>query len=423
MREDFLHYLWNSKEFNLNGLQLTDGRPIQIIRFGRHNKDAGPDFLEARVRIAQTLWVGNIELHLKSSDWLLHQHQHDSAYNNVILHVVWEEDRSLFRENGERIPCLELCGKIPPEIYTRYKKILTNQAWIPCQIHFSKVPERVKVMWLERLLIERMEEKTKKIEENLRFNNFSWAETFYQTLARNFGAKKNSPPFELLAKSIPLPLLAKHRDQPLQVAALLFGQAGFLDENFKDEYPLQLKKEFQFLKKKYQLLPLKKENWKFLRMRPANFPTIRIAQFAALMVQSTSLFSRILEAESLVELADLFQINISEYWHTHYLFDRSGKVQVRKPGKAIVDSLVINAIVPVLFLYGQYKYDESFTHKALRFLDEMAPEKNEVIKKWMDLGFIPCSAGQTQGLLQLKNEFCDKKRCLSCAVGSQILRR
>lgn len=422
MREDFLHYLWRMKRFHLEDLKTTEGEAIQIADFGRHNQHAGPDFLEAKVRVGETLWAGNVEIHLNASEWLTHKHQEDKTYDNVILHVVLEEDQPVFRSNGERIPCLELRKRIPLKVANTYQKIIHNEHWIPCQHLFYSVSDMTKNIWLDRLLVERLEVKTVHIAERLAHNNHSWEETFYQILARNFGVKVNAEPFELLARLTPLNVFGKHKNNLFQIEALLFGQAGLLEKEFEDAYPKAIQKEYQFLRQKYDLYPVKEESWRFLRMRPANFPTIRIAQFATLIYQSTHLFSKILEIDNVKDVENLFVIKLSTYWNNHYVFDKESITRNKTLGKSTIHLLIINTIVPFLFLYGTYKSLEAYRDKALRLLEELNPEKNSIIEKWKTLGLEPESAYQTQALLQLKNEYCTKKRCLECSIGNSILK-
>ncbi len=422
MREDFLHYLWRTKRFNLDNLVSTEGAPLQITHFGKHNHHAGPDFLEAKVQVGETLWAGNVEIHINASEWIAHKHQEDSTYDNVILHVVLEEDQPIYRSTGERIPCLELRRRIPPKIIKTYQKIVHNEHWIPCQHHFYSVPMVTKNLWLDRLLVERLEQKTVPIAERLANSNNAWESVFYELLARNFGVKINAEPFELLAKSTPLNLFAKHKNNRFQIEALLFGQAGLLTVDFTDNYPKSLQKEYQFLQKKYNLQPIKKESWRFMRLRPANFPSIRIAQFATLIYQSTHLFSKILEAENIKAIEKLFKVSLSEYWLNHYIFDKPSAERKKTLGKSTIHLLIINTIVPFLFLYGTHKSIDTYRDKALRFLEALAPEKNSIIEQWKVLGLEPDSAYQTQALLQLKNEYCSKKRCLACAIGNSILK-
>lgn len=423
MKEEFLHYLWRLRRFDLSHLQTTEGDIVEIHQVGVHNTHAGPDFTNARVRIGDTLWAGNVEMHLQASEWVKHQHQEDKAYDNVILHVVMEEDEIICRNNGERIPCLELKKHIAPKIETIYEKLVFNEHWIPCQHHFTSVSEFTRNLWLDRLLVERLEQKTKAIEQRLEQSKNDWEQTFYEFLARNFGVKVNAIPFELVAKSTPVrTVIGKHKNNLPQIEALLFGQAGLLAAEFEDSYPLALQKEYRFLQKKYQLQAIRPELWKFMRMRPANFPTIRIAQFATLIYQSSAMFSKLLEVENIGQIEALFQVKLSDYWLTHYVFDKESKQRNKTLGKSTIHLFIINTIVPFLFLYGKRNAKTEMQDKALRLLEELSPEKNSIISQWKDLGVKPDSAYQTQALLQLKNEYCNKKRCLECSIGNAILK-
>jgi len=422
MREDFLHYLWRMKRLDFSDLHTTEGEQLQIIQVGRHNQHAGPDFLEARIKVGTTTWAGNVEMHVQSSEWIDHQHHKDKTYDNVVLHVVLEEDQAIFRHNGERIPCLELRKRIPAHLSKNYLRLQHNEYWIPCQHQFHQVNEMTRNLWLDRLLVERLEQKTVYIAERLKHNVNNWEDTFYQILARNFGVKVNAEPFELLAISTPHKLYAKHKNQLFQIEALLFGQSGLLEDDFEDAYPTALKKEYAFLRGKYNLTPIKKESWRFLRMRPANFPTIRIAQFANLTYQSLHLFSKILEVETLADIEALFQVKLSDYWHTHYVFDKEASIRPKTLGKSTIHLLVINTIVPCLFLYGMERGLDSYKDRALALLEQLKPEKNNIIRQWEHLGVQPESAYQTQALLQLKNVYCSERRCLECAVGNAILK-
>ncbi len=421
MREDFLYYLWRTHCFEVTNLHTTEGESLEILHFGAYNPNSGPDFVNARIRLGDTTWAGNVEMHLLASEWMIHGHQQDRAYDNVILHVVLEEDQPITRPNGERIPCLELKNLVPPKIAARYHQFLQNEDWIPCQAHLSTVATITKTIWLERLLVERLEQKTATIAGMLSRNANNWEEAFYQALARSFGVHINTAPFELLAKTTPLLLLMKHKNSLFQLEALLFGQAGFLENTFEEDYPNQLKKEYAFLKKKYRLNPILQESWKFMRLRPASFPTIRIAQLATLLFQSDHLFSKMLAAANVGELENMFELKLSNYWLTHYLFDKTAKKSQKKLGKSTIHLLIINTIVPFLFLYGKWRGEDHYQDKALQLLEQLPPEDNHIIQHWQSLGMASSAAHQTQALLQLKNQYCDRKRCLDCAIGSAIL--
>ena len=422
MKEDLLHFLWRFRRFDHADLVTTTKEKVEILHPGEHNSHAGPDFTNARLRIGGTQWAGNVEMHLKSSDWHNHQHQTDPAYRNVILHVVLEEDQPILRTDGSRIPCLEMKNRIPAKLLGTYQRILHNEHWIPCQHHFHTVSEMTKNLWLDRLLVERLERKTENIKTALLKNKMDWEETFYQFTARNFGLKINVQPFELLAQSLPQRLLAKHKDNLLQIEAMLFGQAGMLEKELEDAYPNALKKEYVFLQKKYSLTPIDPMMWKFLRLHPGNFPTVRLAQLAALAQRSVHLFSKILEVETQKEIEALFGVQLGGYWLTHYVFDKESAKRNKSYGKEAIRLLTINTIVPFLFLYGSEIKEESYKDKAFRLLEETKPERNAIIKGWKSLGMEAHSAYKTQALLQLKNEYCDKKKCLECSIGGAVLK-
>lgn len=422
MKEDLLHYAWRLQRFDRTTLQSTTGQPIEILHPGTYNTHAGPDFLNARIRIGDTLWAGNVEMHLKASGWLQHRHQEDRAYDNVILHVVLEEDMPVHHARGERIPCLEMKKRLPPKLAARYLKLLNNEDWIACEPQFSAVSQLTRSLWLERLAAERLEEKAASIARQLEANKEDWEETFYQFLARGFGARVNSEPFMMLAQRCPLLLLRKHRHSLFQMEALLFGQSGLLAGSFGEEYPRQLQKEYQFQRRKFRLHPLPPQSWKFMRLRPANFPTLRIAQLSTLLFQSDNLFSKVMAARTMTEVENVFEVKLSNYWWTHYTFDKTSDKKRKALGRDTIHLLFINTIAPFLFLYGQRRGEEKFQERALELLAATRPESNVVIRRWKSIGADADSAFQTQALLQLKNEYCDKKRCLECAVGSAILK-
>lgn len=422
MKEDLLHFLWRTRRFEQTNLQTTEGEPLEILSPGTHNTHAGPDFLDARLRIGSTTWAGNVEMHLTASEWLRHGHHSDAAYGNVILHVVLDEDQPVVRPDGSRIPCLEMHRLVPSGIANTYQKLLHNEHWIPCHNLFHTVPQMTRTLWLDRMLVERLEQKTAAIREVLEHNGGDWEETFYQFLARNFGLKVNAEPFEALARSLPQRILARHKDNLPQLEALLFGQSGLLPDDCTDIYPNELKKEYDFLRKKYGLTPIEAVQWRFLRLHPGNFPTIRLAEFARLTAQSAHLFSKILEVEKQADIESLFNVKIEGYWLTHYTFGQESPKKNKSLGKEAIRLLTINTIVPFLFLYGKMRGEESFKDKALQLLEALPPEKNSIIDGWQRLGVEPPSAYQTQGLLQLKNVYCDKKRCLECALGAGILK-
>ena len=430
MQEEFLHYLWKFRLFDGNDLVTQSGEPIEILKVGEPNSDSGPDFFNARVKVGKTEWAGNVEIHIRASDWEAHKHQNDKAYDNVILHVVHEADKELKRKNGEIIPTLKLKGKIPEGIYKKYLSFKASNDWIPCGKQIQTVSNFTLNHWLDRLLIERLERKTLPIIASLEKNQNNWEETFYQHLAYGFGLKVNAQPFEQLAKSLPLSVLAKHKDSLLSIEALLFGQAGMLEDltlnpspsgEGNDSYQKQLSKEYSFLKSKFKLKPMDAHLWKFARLHPPAFPTIRIAQFANLIYKSLHLFSKMIEAQNIYTVRSLLHAEASEYWNTHYRFGKISPSRKKLLGEDTKNLLIINIIVPFLFVYAKQKGEPQLTERALDFLDKTEAEKNSIIEKWNMLGVKTENAGQTQALLQLKNEYCSKKRCLECSVGAKLL--
>jgi hypothetical protein len=422
MREAFLHFLWRWRRFEAQNLLTTEGQTLEIIQLGTWNQHAGPDFFDARLRVGDTLWAGNVEIHVRSSEWLAHRHDQDAAYDNVVLHIVLEEDQPIFRKNGERIACLELKKRIPPRILEYWEQLEQERAWIPCQTFYPQVPHIVQLNWLDRLLVERLEQKTEAIAAILNQTQRHWEEAFYRLLARNFGLKVNAEPFETLARSLPMLALAKHKSNLMQVEALVFGQAGLLEGDFKESSPLAMQREYRHLRQKFGLIPMEAAQWKFLRLRPANFPTVRLAQFAALVHRSAHLFSKILEHGTVRELEHLFEIEPSEYWLTHFQLDQPSVRRSKRPGRDFVHLIIINTIVPFLFHYGRENGREELQKRALRLLEELPPESNAIVDGWAALGQKARHAYQTQSLIHLKTRYCDARRCLECGIGNAILK-
>lgn len=419
MKEEFLHYIWKY-QLQTDPLYLIGGNIVEIINPGTHNKDAGPDFFNAKIKIGDTIWAGNIEIHIKASDWYKHKHEIDPAYDNIILHIVAQNDKIIKRQNGTDIPTLEL--KIPKQIYNQYILLTQNKNWLPCETFISKIDDFTLLQWKETLLIERLENKTENIKILLKKNNSNWEETFYQSLASNFGFKINSLPFELLAKSLPVKCLGKHKDQLPLIEAMLFGQSGLLPETTKNNYIINLQKDYKHLALKFGLEPINKSLWKFMRLRPANFPTLRIAQFATLIHKSNKLFSNIIETDNIKNLSKLFEIQASEFWDTHYSFKKESPKKTKNLGEIAFQNLVINTIVPTLFLFGKQKNEQKLVNKSIEWLNQIAPEQNNIIKKWQDLGIKTDNAFDTQALIQLKNVYCKNKKCLNCRIGNQVIR-
>ena len=422
--EDFIHYIWKFRLFDRENLQTTAGENIEVFSAGLPNSDSGPDFHNARLRIGDTTWAGNVEIHLNSSDWHKHHHTNDKAYDNVILHVVYRDDEPIILTNGRPLPTLELRDRISPNLYNRYRHLIYgSQQIIPCEGSVRHVDDITLRNWLTRVLVERLEKRSTAVIAALEKNRGDWEETFYQFLAAQFGFKTNAVPFELMAKSLPQLTLAKHKNNPLQIEALIFGQAGFLDENFTDEYPQKLKEEYGFLQKKYNLIPVEKHLWKFMRLRPQNFPTIRLAQFAALIVRSNHLFSKVLDIKDTASLRKLFSdLEINPYWDTHYRFDTASKSLTKSLGQSSIDILLLNTFVLFLFSYGKHNQLEHFINRSLKLLETLPAEQNNIVTNFDLIGIKVNTAFDSQALLELKNNYCDHKKCLQCGVGNKILR-
>ncbi|MBS3806924.1 MAG: DUF2851 family protein [Bacteroidales bacterium] len=420
--EKFLHYLWKHRLFSEAELFTQSGDQVEVIQVGQHNPDAGPDFQNARIRIGTTIWVGNVEIHIHASDWYHHGHGHDKAYDNVVLQVVLNNNQPVRRTNNELIPTAELL--FDNELFMHYRQLLENESWIPCEKKLPEVDRSIIDFWLSRLTIERLEHKSHEIEQSLRESQNNWESAFYRKLARNFGFKVNAEPFELLARSLPLKHLTRHKDNLFQLEALFFGQAGFLQQKrLDDPYHMKLFDEYLYLRKKFQLKPIEKHLWRFARLRPVNFPTVRIAQFCALMHRSDRLFSNILEKRQIRELKHLLDVEPSSYWHTHYGFHKTSTRKIKRLGSEAFQNLIINTLVPFLFVYGIKQNIPSYKERALDLLLELDPEKNSIIRRWSALGIDAPNAYHSQALLELKNNYCNHRRCLDCQIGNHILMR
>ncbi|NOR73797.1 MAG: DUF2851 family protein [Draconibacterium sp.] len=419
--EEFLQYVWENRLFYSDNLKTIAGEFVEIINQGKRNTDSGPDFFNAKIKINDTIWAGNIEIHKKSSDWRKHKHQTNKAYDNVILHIVEIDDAPVKRNNGELIPTLLL--KFPEQLQINYQNLLNAKTWIACQNQFHKVDPIILQLGYNRLMIERLENKTDEILDRLAKNGNDWNETFYQFLAKMFGFKVNAVPFELLAKSLSLQILAKHKNSLPQLEALLFGNSGLLNKQLiGDDYYLNLRNEYSFLFKKYKLKGIESHIWKFMRLRPGNFPTIRISQFAALIYRSYGLFSKVIEIEKLDELRELFKVQSSEYWNTHYNFNKvSKRNSIKELGETSINTLIINVVIPFLFVFGEKQNKHHLKNRALEFLEQLPAENNSIIKNWNKLGLKTRSAFETQSLLQLKNIYCEPKKCLHCQIGVKIV--
>lgn len=398
----------------------TDGQPVEVVDVGMANTDAGPDFFNAKIKINGTLWAGNVEIHVRSSEWKRHGHQTDKAYDNVILHVVKIADTIVQRTNESAIPQCEL--HYPQSVEEKFEQWLHSKQKIACADEMAHIPDIFISDWKNSLLTERLESKTQEIDHLLTQSENHWEEVFYRTLAHSFGFHINGQAFELLAKSLPLTCLAKHKNNLFQLEAMLFGQSGLL-ENAHDPYAEQLKKEYTFLRQKFGLQPLEASQWKLLRLRPANFPYVRIAQFAALLYRSEKLFSKLLDCKTTEQLTGLFDIQAGSYWDTHCRFDdENTRKTPKKLGKRSINILLINTVIPCLFAYGRNHNDDILQERALEMLQQLPAEQNAVIEQWETAGIRAQNAADTQALLQLRHHYCNEKRCLQCRIGHQLFK-
>lgn len=417
MRERLLQFIWQFQYFNSSHLYTSMGTPVKIIKPGNYNTNQGPDFLNAKIKVGDTLWAGSVEIHVKASEWNLHGHSGDENYKNVILHVVWELDVEL----PETFPCLVLQDRVPVMLLERYDGFMQSSTLIPCASQINKINNLSTLAWEERLVAERLLNKTKIIAAHLAKNKNHWEETFWWMLARNFGIKINMDAFEEMAKSIPVSLLAKNKNQIQTLEALLFGQANMLGPRLTESYPVMLYKEYAYLKRKYNLTP-QPLPIHFLRMRPANFPSVRLAQLAMLIHKSQHLFSTILEAETLTSVKKLLNVTANDYWHYHYQFDEESEFKPKKIGEQMQQNLLINTIIPCLFAYGNLNKKIDIQQKAINWLQELPAEKNKITRAFESLGLKAKSAFDSQYYIQLNNAYCQHKKCLQCSIGNQILK-
>ncbi|MCW3092281.1 MAG: hypothetical protein JWP81_3350 [Ferruginibacter sp.] len=417
MNERLLQYIWQFQYFNRTELSTTDGEPLLIISPGNINRNQGPDFLDGKIKLANTTWAGSIELHILSSDWNNHKHSLDKNYGNVILHVVWQDDIHL----NLPFPVFELRTLVSKILLARFDELMNAKSFIACEKLIGKTAPIIWIAWKERLLVERMQKKTAIILEYLTKNNNHWEETFWWLIARNFGITVNSDAFEKMACSLPLAVLAKHKNQLHQAEALLFGQAGLLENDFLEDYPQMLQREYRFYRKKYQLQPIQIP-LHFLRMRPSNFPTVRLSQLAMLIHNSIHLFSIVKETIYLKDVKKRLNVTANDYWSYHYTFDEATAFKEKNLGTQMINSIMINTVIPVLFAYGHHNGENAYKEKALSWLEQIVEEKNSITKGFDLLGVENKNAFDSQSLIQLKNEYCNKKRCLECAVGNKILK-
>lgn len=418
--EQLLHYVWKHKLFPVKPLQTTDGQSIEIIDTGLWNHNSGPDFFNAKIKINGVLWVGNIEIHMKASDWKLHHHDGNTDYDSVILHIASDIDYEPHRSNGEKIPQMEL--HYPEYLVDNYNELIRTARYPACYRIIPNIQKIILHSWLNTLQIERFEEKTGRIYSLLGKTGCNWEDVFFMTLARNFGFGTNSDAFEIWARSIPLRAVDKHRDSLFQIEAIFFGQSGLLELPV-DEYTERLIKEYTYLKHKFQLTTSENCRWKMMRMRPGNFPHIRIAQLAKLYHKSQGVLSRILETEELEDMRKLLQTDTSEYWISHYTFGQKTIPVKKSLSQASIDLLIINTVVPFLYAYGKHRSISKLTDRASALLEKLKAENNYITRMWKECGLEAAHAGDSQALIQLKKSYCDPKKCLYCRIGFEYFKK
>ncbi len=421
--EQLLHYVWKHKIFPLGMLRTTSGQPVEVIDPGLPNRNAGPDFFNAKLKIDGTLWVGNVEVHMQASDWLRHGHNRDKAYDTVILHIVGDADCEVYRTNGELVPQVLL--SCPEPVRQRYDELRQAEIYPPCYSILGSLPKLTVHSWLSALQVERFGQKARSISGRLEQCNNHWEDVFFITLARNFGFGLNGDAFESWAGHLPFRAVDKHRDNLFQVEAFFLGQAGLLEEDVAgaDAYYQKLRKEFCYLQHKFGLpAPMSVEQWRFLRLRPGNFPHVRLAQLAWLYHKEQALFSRVMEAETLEVVKKILRAETSPYWEEHFNFRKVSSRRVKRVGESALNLIVINTVIPFLYTYGLHKANEMLCERATRFLEALQAENNYVTRLWSGAGLPVYTAADSQALLQLQKEYCEKKDCLRCRFGYEYLR-
>ncbi len=429
--EQLLHYVWKHKLFPLYPLQTTILQGVEVIDPGLHNRNAGPDFFNAKVKINGTLWVGNVEIHVKASDWYLHGHDKDSRYDNVILHVCATIDIDAKNSKGE--PLTQMQISIPDNVMRHYQELLTIDQYPPCYQIIPSLTRLTVHSWMSALQAERLSQKTGAIEERVKKCNGDWENAYFVTLARNYGFGINGDTFEQWAHSIPLHAVDHHRDNLFQIEAIFLGQAGLLSQDsiptryqenaLNDEYFAKLRSEYTYLAHKFSLTPIDHTLWRFLRLRPQNFPHIRLSQLANLYFQRKASLSQLLEATTVEQAKAVLATSVTPYWETHYTFGSESVRNEKRLSPLSLNLLIINTVVPILFAYGRHRGEEKYCDRAFDLLEALRPENNHIVRMWQQCGLSVENAGDSQALIQLKKEYCDKKECLRCRIGYEYLRR
>jgi hypothetical protein len=421
MKEDFLHYLWKFKNFETENLKTSNGEPLTIINSGSYLQMAGPDFFNAQITIGNQKWAGNIEIHLKSSDWYVHHHERDEAYDSVILHVVWEHDTEIFRKDNTEIPVLELKHYVSKKVLDNYTSLKAPKSWIFCEKQLHSIDEFELKNWQERLFFERLERKSKQIEELLLKLGKDWEALLFCLLAKNFGLNTNGETFLRIAQSIPFSILRKESFELENLEALFFAKAGLLSVDKEDRYFKELRKRYVYMSQKYQMEEFISEPVQFFKHRPDNFPTIRLSQLANLYHSQQNLFSKLIQLNSIQGIYEIFKMSVSSYWQNHYQFDKESPKKKKALTKSFIDLLVINTIIPLQFSYAKSQGKE-ISEDVIQLMQQVVAEKNSVVTKFDSFGIQSKNALDTQSLLQLKNEYCNKGRCLECVIGTRLLK-
>jgi hypothetical protein len=424
--EAWLQYIWKTKQFDLQQLcTAEEAQAIEILHFGQHNtQGAGPDFSQARIRIGGMLWVGDVEIHWRSQEWWQHRHDQDPAYETVILHVVYAQDALIYRKDGSLLPTLVLGPRIAPHLLSDCERLTASVKEIPCAALVNVLPRTWLGHWISRMAIERLEQKSLPLLEWAAAQQNDWEAIFYQSLCMGFGLSQNQQAMQQLARDLPWRIVRKHRHNLFQLQALLFGQAGFLEEEFEEQYPSALRREYEFLRQQYQLPPSVKQLWRFGGMRPANYPTIRLAQFSQLLYERPQLLLDLLALPKRSHWEAVFQVDLDDYWTKHYRLGQPSKRHLQRSlGKQFVQTLLINAVIPFFFVMTRLQGKNEWEQIALDLLEEIGPEDNAALKPWEELGVLPTSALESQGLLHLRRQYCEAKRCWDCAIGHHLLRR
>ena len=423
--DKLLHFIWRYKLIDQSKLITSEGTTLRILNFGKYNENAGPDFEFAKIELSQQTWIGNIEIHWSSSEWYQHKHQLDARYNTTILHVVWQhtDTQPTYRKDGTIIPTLELQCFVDPALLIKYQYLMEQEAWLTCEKQLPFIDPFQKINWLERIIVERLEQKIKLVQDWLQQTNYDWEKVQLIAIGRAFGMKVNAEAFEKLLFLMPLSILHKYADDPLKLESVLFGIGGFLELSTEkvDDYYADLRKEFLYLKQLHQLPVLDLHEWKYMRMRPYNFPTHRLAQFVGLIAKRLQWFEFVKQASLDEVVSDLGNIVASSYWSTHFHFQQPAKLHSTKLTKEFIQHILLNAYVPLLFTYGDYIDQAAMKNKGLEWLKQLPTEKNNILQRYADRGYEATSASESQALLHLYKNYCSSKKCLDCAIGYRIL--